>query len=343
MPTFKHFALFSLVFLFIAANISTAQEYTRGVGVYPGEAGSNFSPTMKIDTKTYRNLALHRAAYQSSCYDFNCTAQLITDGIKESQLPSWIVMTTSTDGAVKRNERGWVLDRNPMTKKNLEGQNAWLQFELAGNSVIPEVDSLCLTGNVLVDSLLPKHWEISVSGSNDGKTWEKAGVVNGDSLPGDSLTGWWRRVSPPNLRSFNYPLKLSAAVHFRFYRLSVNSPNAKNWAVGEIGVFSHGKHAAIGGPFSFTSAWMSAGSREEWVYVDLGADCTFDRIGSSWIRGAAAGSIQTSSDAIKWNDIAALPENGDTNQADDIKLDTPAKGRYVRALMKKSASARRIS
>ena len=31
---------------------------------------------------------------------------------------------------------------------------------------------------------------------------------------------------------------------------------------------------------------MSAGSGEEWVYVDLGAACTFDRVVLSWIRRA---------------------------------------------------------
>ena len=29
---------------------------------------------------------------------------------------------------------------------------------------------------------------------------------------------------------------------------------------------------------------MSAGTSEEWVYVDLGAQCTFDRVTLSWIR-----------------------------------------------------------
>ena len=248
-------------------------------------------------------------------------------------------MTTSSDGVVKRNERGWVLDRNPMTRKNIEGSNAWLQIELAGNSVIPEIDSMNLEGNVLVDSLPPKHWVITVSGSNDGKKWEQAGRVSGDELPGDSLNGWWRRISPKNLRSFNYSFKPAAPLHFRFYRVDINVPNAKNWAVGEFGMFNKGNRAPIGGPYSFTSAWMSAGSQEEWVYVDLGAECTFDRIVLSWIRRAAVGSIQASDDAANWHDISALPENSDKGQTDNIKLDGPAKGRYVRVLMKKPASS----
>ena len=192
---------------------------------------------------------------------------------------------------------------------------------------------------MLVDSLPPKHWEITVNGSSDGKKWEQAGMASGDELPGDSLTGWWRRISPKNLRSFNYSFKPATPLRFRFYRVDINVPNAKNWAVGELGMFNKGKHAAIGGPYSFTSAWMSAGSQKEWVYVDLGAECTFDRFVLSWIRRAAVGSIQASDDAANWHDISALPENSDKGQTDDVKLDAPAKGRYVRVLMKKPASA----
>src|SRR5271169_5646055 len=128
MPASKSITSACLIFLFIIMPIFNlnAQEYTRGVGVYPGDVKEDFSPSMKIDAQNYRNLALHRPAYQSSSYDYNLTAQLITDGIKESQLPSWIVVTTSSDSVVKRNERGWVLDRNPMTRKSLQGSNAWL-------------------------------------------------------------------------------------------------------------------------------------------------------------------------------------------------------------------------
>jgi len=64
-----------------------AQDYTLGVGVYPGDPQENFAPFMRIDSTTYRNLALHRPAYHSSSYDYNLTAQLVTDGIKETALP----------------------------------------------------------------------------------------------------------------------------------------------------------------------------------------------------------------------------------------------------------------
>ena len=314
-----------------------AQQYNRGIGVYPGDPKEDFSPSMKIDNRTYRNLALHRPAYQSSGYDFNLTSQLITDGIIESKLPGWIVVTTSTEGPVKRNEREWIMDRNPMTRLTLGASKAWLQVKMAGNYTIPEVDSFDISGTLLVDSLQAKHWEIIVSGSDDSVIWNKLGMADGDGLPGDTLTGFLRRVWPQNMRIFNYPIKLGTAVRYKFYRLDVNSPNAESWNIGEFGMCRNEKRVIIGGPYDFTSAWKSAGSGEEWVYVDLGAKCSFNRIALYWIRRAAEGSIQVSDDAVSWKDVVPLPNSSE--DTDNIKLNKQVKGRYVRVLMTKPASS----
>ena len=333
---FQKMCLCAFLLLMIYISDISAKEYTRGVGVYPGDRKEDFSPTMKIDSMNYRNLALHRPAYHSSCYNYNLTAQLITDGIKESRFPGWIVTTTSSDSIVQRNERETVLDRHYATRKSLEGSRAWLQIEMAGNSFIPDLDSINITGSLLVDSLLVQHWDISIQGSQNGLQWKKLGTVGGDKLPGDSTTGPWRRYTPPNLRILNYPFKLDTLAHYKFYRLEVNSPNAKSWTISEIAMFRNGKHAVIGGPYDFTSVWMSAGSKEEWVYVDLGAECSCDRIVLNWIRRAAEGSIQISDDATRWKDIAPLPQHSDP--VDDVKLNNPAWGRYVRVLMNRSES-----
>src|ERR1700739_1750796 len=81
---------------------------------------------------------------------------------------------------------------------------------------------------------------------------------------------------------------------------------------------------------------MSAGSGEEWVYVDLGARCTFDRITLSWIARAAEGSVQVSDDAQNWRDLQPLTAG--TGQIDDIHLTSPAQARYVRVLMTRPTS-----
>jgi hypothetical protein len=148
-----------LLFLISTAFTIHAQSYTKGVGIYPGDPKENFSPSFKIDSVHYRNLALYRPAYQSGAYDYNLTAQLITDGIIDTALPGWIVMTTSSDGALKRDGREHLIDRHASSTQSFEGANAWFQLEMAGGYDIPDVDSLSLSGNVVIDTLLsPQHW-----------------------------------------------------------------------------------------------------------------------------------------------------------------------------------------
>ena len=42
-----------------------------------------------VDTTDYRDLAVRRPTYHSSSHNYNLTAQLVTDGIKDSRLPGW--------------------------------------------------------------------------------------------------------------------------------------------------------------------------------------------------------------------------------------------------------------
>jgi len=328
--------LYSLIVFLIAFQSINAQDYNRGVGVYPGDPKENFSPSMIIDNTNYRNLALQRPAYSSSNYDFNLTAQLVTDGIKESELPGWIVTSTNSEKSIARNEREWVIDHNTMTRKNIQGQDVWLQIQMAGNYNIPEVNSVSVIGNIYVDSLSVKHWEVILTGSDNGSQWTKLAAVDGNNLPGDTLTGWLRRWMPKNTRTFSFSFNLKKSVNYKNYRIELNSPNAFSWDVMEFGLCREGKRTDIGGPYNFSSAWKSMGSKYEWIYVDLGAECSFDRVVLSWIRKASAGSIQVSNDAKDWRTVTALPDNN--GQVDDIKFNKKEKGRYVRVLMTKPVS-----
>jgi len=67
-----------------ASSADNAKAFTRGIGIYPGDPRADFSPEIIIESSRYRNLALLRPAYHSSSYDYNLTAQLITDGIKDT-------------------------------------------------------------------------------------------------------------------------------------------------------------------------------------------------------------------------------------------------------------------
>jgi hypothetical protein len=102
------------------------------------------------------------------------------------------------------------------------------------------------------------------------------------------------------------------------------------WQIGEVSFWNGSERVHVGGPYQFTSAWMSAGGGEQWVSVDLGAKCKFDRIVLSWIRRAATGEVQVSDDQAQWRALAPL------SAANELKV--TGEGRYLRVLMTKPSS-----
>jgi hypothetical protein len=306
----------------MALETLAAQPYTRGVGVYPGDPRQDWSPTPAIDSTTYRNLALHRPAYQSSSYDYNLTAQLVTDGIRSSALPRYIGVTTSDQGVLPKRERELMFDGNWATMTELKGRHAWVQLEWGG-APPPEIDRL--DAQVLLPPLSAdtQEWTCILSGSADGQAWKELGRDWGMRHPGIE-------IKPA--------ITLAQPSRSRFYRIEFETALAPMaWRVTELS-FSNGKTPVpIGGPFEFSSAWMSAAGGEQWVSVDLGAPCEFDRIKLYWLRRAGEGSIEISDDGTDWRTVEALPAA--TGAVDDIHLATPAQARWVRLLLKGTPTA----
>jgi hypothetical protein len=319
----------------VSAEVSS--EFTRGIGVYPGNQLEDFSPHLVSDTTTYRNLALHRPAYHSSSYDYNLTAQLVTDGIKDTRLPSWIATTTSSQGLLARDEREIVVDHGPTSAMDLRGPRSWVQIQLSGDNV-PVVNRVDLI--VLVRGPVnPASLSFSISVSDDGRAWKTVGSITSPQLA--STAGY-----PPEFvasgQLFTPSIPLSTQTRSRFYRIEcVDSqpPHPEHeviWSVGEVKFFHDGQRVEVGGPYDFTSAWMSAGLGEEWVYVDLGARCEFDRVALYWVCRAAESVVQISDDAEHWRDLQSL--GGTSGLVDDIKLAAPVQGRYVRVWMTQPTS-----
>ncbi len=321
-----------------AATEGPTNEFTRGLGVYPGHPRENFSPELVVDKATYRNLALLRPAYHSSSYDYNLTAQLITDGIKDTQLPEWVATSTSSRGVLPKHERELVLDHSRTNSVEVVGQRPTLQVQLGGGKGVPEIDRVDVVV-VPPRGTTPSDLSFTVSVSDDGRAWEKVGTVSAPAPV--SVEGYPRDFAQPG-RLFIPSIALSRTCRNRFYQVECAASNAlagpfsTQWRVGEIEFYSREQRVQIGGPYSFTSAWMSAGLGEEWVYVDLGARCEFDRVKLYWIARAAQGSIQVSDDAQSWRDLHTFAE--ETGLVDDVKLARPARGRYVRVLMKRPTS-----
>jgi Exo-beta-D-glucosaminidase Ig-fold domain/Glycosyl hydrolases family 2/F5/8 type C domain len=304
--------------------VCSAQQYTRGIGVYPGDPKEYTGPSLIVDSN-YRNLALHRLAYQSSAYDYNLTAQLVTDGIKDNSLPRWIVTSTSDAGVLEKYRREFFLDGDTVTPINVSGNNPWVEFGMEGGGDLPDIDRIDIYLRRIPGTQPTGNWAYIVSGSDDNATWRELGRVSRSDWPD------MNSPEPTFMQSIPFP----APAKNRYYRVQFVSAAAQTWSVGELIPFNKGQELEIAGPNHFTSAWMSAGSGEEWVYVDLGKPCTFDRIALSWIRRAAEGAIQVSNNATDWQTLQTLsPSAGLT---DEIHLSQVANERYVRVLMTKPA------
>lgn len=314
--------------------------FTRGIGVYPGEPGADFGPLMIPDnTAKYRNLALLRPAFHSSSYDYNLTAQLVTDGIRDERLPEWIAVADAK-GPVAKPDREVVVDHAPMNTMEVLGSPAQVDIHLAGGEVAPEIDRIQLFVISLMQAAADSL-KFTIFTSEDGRTWQEAGNVSAPKPV--STAGYPPDFSAPD-HFFTPSIALNASSRSRFYRVecvssAVSGPGAADgatWRIGQVAFYKGDQRVNVGGPYSFTSAWMSAGSGVEWVYVDLGSRCEFDRVKLYWIARAGEGTVQVSDDAEKWRDLQSL--GGSTEQVDDFKLAQPATGRYVRVLMTRPTS-----
>jgi len=306
----------SVPLLFVGILAATyAQDFNRGVGEYPGDPKAYAGPTLVPDTTTYRNLALRRPAYHSSSYDYNLTAQLVTDGIKASKMPRWVAVATSDQGVLKKNARECLFDGNWVTGVDLRGRKAWIQVEAGGGAGPLELDRIDVDGSIQGPQSDNQVWSYAVFTSDDGNTWREAGRKDGMTRPSGE---------------FKPSIVLKNPVRSRFFRLEFETARLARWRISEVTLYERNVRLEIGGPGDFSSAWMAGGSGQQWLYVDLGADCTFDRLVLSWIRRPAEATIQVAPDAVGWKTLQTV--RGAQGLADDLKLSQPAHGRFLRVL-----------
>lgn len=370
-------SLFFFILLIFTGCGSKTSNYNSEPGKYPGNPAESFAPTLAPDNENYRNLAKLRPAWNSSSYDYNLTAQLLTDGIFETGMPSGIAVSTN-NGVLPRNEREWLLDHNSVTTYSIEGNDIYLRYDLLGGGNAPGITRIALSGNVNFDEGKRGGWEYICSGSDDGVKWVDIVVVNGAGLPGrerpdpfrmmnvsnsqrrstqarrrpqtgfgafmmspygnDSTAprptfsfggGAFRAPRPQRLVDLSFDFR--EPVSYKSYRVSLKAPAAETWTFGELEFWNGNTRLKMTPSHDFKSAWMSAGNKEEWVYVDLGSVSAFDNIKLHWINKALAGSILVSDDNRNWLEIAKLPGNDDP--VDDIRLSPEVRARYVKLLL----------
>ena len=96
------------VMILPAVLVACSQEQgagTRGIGVYPGNPDESSAPSVVKGGGKYRNIALGRITDQSSCYDYNLTSQLITDGIIDDGPVAYVDVSCRSDTLYRKVDR----------------------------------------------------------------------------------------------------------------------------------------------------------------------------------------------------------------------------------------------
>ena len=314
--------------------------YTRGIGMYPGSPSEDFSPALVDASDAYRNLAFLRSATSSSSYDYNLTAQLLTDGIVTERMPQYIELIRS-NGEVPRREREWMLDQGPYSRNLVEGENAFFQFHL--NDWKETATKLQLRGLIAYhENQVKGGYEFTCEGSNDGQHWQELGSLKGKGLPG--MASKYKAHSDPNknsgdvatlpTRMLNETITFNHSEAYAYYRLNMKMTGVAYWTLFETNFYNQETLVDFLPSKFFNSAWMSATAGEEWVMVDLGKSATLNQVILKWVNKAQQGKIQVSSDAVTWTELAALPATD--NKIDSINVS--GRGRYVRLMLTESAN-----
>ena len=298
--------------------------YNRGIGIYPGNPAEDFSPELYADD-TYRNIALNRAVYASSSYDYCLTGQLVTDGIVETSAPKYLVMETSEDRDVKR-EREWLVDQHRYTMVNLYWPCAYAQISLQ-NGWKESFDRV--HGEMLVsyqEGAADGSHEVKVSASKDGREWTVLQTIKGNRFIGresrprqhtdpDKADALGNQLLPT--RRFEIDARLPEAEEYTMLRVDLNMKGAEQWIASNLDIYKDGELVSLVPSKNFNSTWMSDGNQEEWLYVDLGRKARFDKVVLNWLDLPSSAEVQVSDDAENWKEIAAAGK--DLNEEIGVK------------------------
>ena len=294
------------------------------------------------------NLALNKTAYASSSYDYNLTAQLITDGAAETAEPAWLRVNTA-GGELPRREKEWTVDAGPYSSNRLEGSTNFLEYVWSGQ----RFSAACVRVRGYVVYQEPvKTWSISCLAGDSGAEMKQVGYVGNSCLPGNKR--YPEVITDPNkqtesitrpARELDLEIPLKDAVDFDHFRIEFSMDGALFWVISAV---DFSKYQSFGkssdtGPYDskgsrgfnvlpsevYSSTWMSADDKPQWINVDFGTNRKFSEIRLHWIHKAANGCIEISDDAENWKKITNLP------QTDSLTYSFKAAGnaRYVRLSM----------
>lgn len=289
------------------------------------------------------DIAKNRVALASSNYDYNLTAQLVTDGIIVPDEPCFVSVSTK-DGELPKREKEWTLDYGPFSGNLLMGGDNFLEYRWSRQAFRPGY--VRIVGIVAYNPVGRHDWKVECTADDT-----VLGSLNGSALPGNPDGEY--TVNDPNkasgtvnypTRSFNFEVPVAAAQPFSKFRVSFSMENAIGWQIRAVDFsddhflnntdfncyFSKDSRGENLLPSQeFTSAWMSADGTPQWVQVDLGEKRSFSKISLHWIHKPHSCKAEISDDGKVWTDLATFPENGDL----ETEVTARAKARFVRISM----------
>ena len=308
---------------------SMAQENSRGIGVYPGNPLEYFGPKMEKDT-AYRNLALHRAVYQSGAHDLNLTAQLLTDGVVATSQPAFLEVLANGK-PLPHNERKLTINNSEWSRIPVEGSTATLTYRWSNMDI--EADEVIVEGFVAYDQDKPFEQYSMQCDVMGAKSYTY--MLKSDTLPGRPRRR--KVINDPNkqteeatamARELKETFKLKGKRKFNSVELTFRQNNAFYWSIKEVTFMRKGKAVRTIFPAQrFTSVWKA--EKTDWAYVDLGTMADIEEVRLHWLDEGSNGILEISDDAKNWKPYAVLT-NSKLSDGKVQVVGQKASARYVR-------------
>ncbi|MCR4921512.1 MAG: discoidin domain-containing protein [Bacteroidaceae bacterium] len=282
-------------------------QFSRGIGIYPGNPAEYFGPTFETDMSP-QNLALHRAVYQSASHDKNLTAQLLTDGERSTSTPAYLVVRKNGK-PLPTADREKTINESEWSSIVVEGSEATLSYEWTGMAV--DADEVVVEGYVAYDDLRPsKGFSMKCETTSQGRAHST--ILKGDSLPG---TPYRHKVSSDPNKQIEGEGKPARALKETFtiqggkpigkVEFTLSMKNALYWSVREVTFRKQGKPVHDILPAAhFHSVWLTDGP--EWAYVDLGHTTEVTAVKLYPISPSGHCTIDISQDAQSWKTIGEM-------------------------------------
>ena len=282
----------------------------RGIGIYPGNPEQDFSPVLSRNEGRSENMALRRAAYASSSFDYNLTAQLATDGFKCDIMPATMVLSTP-QGVVPLVDREFMFDFKPNSSNSFNGRETFIRIDWDGYS--PLFEKIQIKGRTYLRN---GHWQLTLQSSSDGEDWQTLDRADGHGQNIDIT------LDNPEKNETNH------------IRIMMKADSETSWNISDCDFYYGSEPVPVIPSYEFRSAWMSATGGHEWFYVDLGAISYVEALTLDWLNPVRKGSIMYSDDASSWMKVT------DLNESSHYSFDNPVSARYIKLELDESVDGK---